>query len=173
MRCRATVSAVTSSHQMVDTARDIACSQDTLWREHSVRLVRFATFLVGPADANDVVVEAFLRAAPRIVAGGVERPDSYLIRAVTNHANDLRRSRSRRWRRDLHAVGPAQTTLTDDFADVRGAVARLSVAQRTVVYLVYWEDRTERDIAALLGVAPGTVRQHLLRARAHLRKALE
>jgi DNA-directed RNA polymerase specialized sigma24 family protein len=41
------------------------------------------------------------------------------------------------------------------------------------VYLVYWEDRTERDIASLLDVAPSTVRQHLVRARTHLRKAVE
>lgn len=158
---------------MTDTAQDSACVQDTLWREHAGRLVRFATFLVGPSDANDVVVEAFLRAMPQVLAGEVKNPDAYLFRAVTNHANDLRRTRSRRWRRDLHAIRPAHATVTDDFSHVRSAVAELSVAQRTVVYLVYWEDRTERDIASLLDVAPSTVRQHLIRARTHLRKALE
>lgn len=158
---------------MTDTARDPGCLQDTLWREHSARLVGFATFLVGPFDANDVVVEAFLRAAPRVLTGKVENPYAYLLRAVTNHANDLRRTRSRRWRRDLHAIGPAHASVRDDFSHVRSAVAELSVAQRTVVYLVYWEDRTERDIASLLDVAPSTVRAHLVRARTHLRKALE
>ena len=158
---------------MTDTAREVACLQDTLWRMHAGQLVRFATFLVGPSDANDVAVEAFLRALPRLVAGDVDKHAAYLLRAVTNHANDLRRARSRRWRRDLHAIGPAHTAVADDFAEVRSAVAELSVAQRTVVYLVYWEDRTERDIASLLDVSPSTVRQHVVRARAHLRKALE
>lgn len=162
---------------MTDTASRAVCMQDLLWREHADRLVRYATFLVGPADANDIVVEAFLRAVPSLLANEVQQPASYLLRAVSNHAHDLRRSRARRWRRDLQAVGPAHVVpahvaMADDFGDVRRAVAELSLAQRTVVYLVYWEDRTERDIASLLDVSPSTVREHLIRARRHLRKAL-
>ena len=33
-------------------------------REHAADLIRFATVLVGPGDAHDIAVEAFLRAAP-------------------------------------------------------------------------------------------------------------
>ncbi len=152
---------------------DISCTHDRLWREHASRLVGFATFLVGPNDASDIVVEAFLRAVPKMAAGEVADPLPYLFRAVTNQAHDLRRGRARRWRRDLQAVGPSHMPEPADFGDVRRAVADLSVAQRTVVYFVYWEDRTERDIADLLDVSPSTVRQHLLRARRHLREALE
>ena len=128
---------------------------------------------MGPGDAHDIAVEALLRAAP--VAGGetVGNPRAYLMRSVANHANDLRRSRERRWRRDLAAVGPASTASPDTFLDVRRAVSSLSLAQRTVTYFVYWEDLSERDIAVLLQVAPGTVRRHLVRARTHLRKALQ
>ena len=43
----------------------------------------------------------------------------------------------------------------DDFAEVRHAVARLTVAQRSVVYVAFWEDLPERAIADLLGVSPG------------------
>lgn len=75
--------------------------------------------------------------------------------------------------RDLAAVGPASTDGPDTFIDVRRAVSSLSLAQRTVIYFVYWEDLTEREIATLLQVAPGTVRRHLVRARIHLRKALK
>ncbi|WP_162941994.1 RNA polymerase sigma factor [Desertimonas flava] len=53
------------------------------------------------------------------------------------------------------------------------AVAELSVAQRAVVYLAYWSDLSERDIAAELGVSLGTVHRQLVRARIHLRKALQ
>jgi RNA polymerase sigma factor (sigma-70 family) len=56
--------------------------------------------------------------------------------------------------------------------DVQRAVANLSLAQRAVVYFVYWEDLREQDIAEVLGISPGSVRRHLVRARAHLRKAL-
>lgn len=156
----------------MDIERSPATGADQLWRVHAADLMRFATVLVGPADAHDITVEAFLRASPVVGGGAVTNPRAYLMRAVANHADDLRRSRERRWRRDLAAVGPASTRGPDTFLDVRRAVSSLSLAQRTVVYFVYWEDLSERDIATLLQVAPGTVRRHLVRARTHLRKAL-
>ena len=135
--------------------------------------MQFATVLVGPGDAHDIAVEAFLRAADAAAGDNIAKPRAYLMRSVINHANDLRRSRDRRWRRDLAAVGPASTAGPDSFLDVRRAVGSLSLAQRTVIYFVYWEDLSERDIAALLQVVPGTVRRQLVRARIQLRKALQ
>jgi RNA polymerase sigma-70 factor (ECF subfamily) len=146
---------------------------DALWREFGADLLRFATVLVGPADAHDVAVEAFLRAAESIARGGVVSPRQFLMRAVSNQAHDLRRSRERRWKRDLAAVGPASAREPDPLVDVRRAVNSLSLAQRTVVYFAYWEDLTERDIASVLAVSPGTVRRHLVRARIHLRRSLQ
>lgn len=145
---------------------------ETRWREHGDALLRLATVLVGPSDAPDVTVEAVLRAATRTADLDHDDARRYLQRAVVNRAHDLHRSRGRRWRRDLAAVGAAVTRDDDPHLDVRRAVSELSLAQRTIVYLVYWEDRTERDVSELLGVSPGTVRRHLVRARAHLRKAL-
>jgi len=149
-----------------------AVDQDQLWRAHSGPLMRFATVLVGPSDAHDIVVDAFLRASERIVAGDVDNPRAYLLRSVANTAAGERRSRQRRWARDLRALsaGDGHDALPD--VDVRRAVADLSVAQRAVVYLAYWEDLPERAIATTLGVSHGTVRRHVTRARAHLRKAL-
>lgn len=158
---------------MIDIERSPSTGADQLWRAHAADLMRFATVLVGPVDAHDITVEAFLRAAPVAESHTVTNPRAYLMRAVANHATDLHRSRERRWRRDLAAVGPASTDGPDTFLDVRRAVSSLSLAQRTVIYFVYWEDLTEREIATLLQVAPGTVRRHLVRARIHLRKALK
>ena len=158
---------------MMDIDRSSSTSAAQLWREHAADLMRFATVLVGPGDAHDIAVEAYLRAAAVAAGETVVNPRAYLMRAVANHANDLHRSRERRWRRDLAAVGPASTASPDTFLDVRSAVSSLSLAQRTVIYFVYWEDLTERDIATLLQVSPGTVRRHLVRARTPLRKALQ
>lgn len=157
----------------MDIERYPSTGADQLWRAHAADLMRFATVLVGPVDAHDITVEAFLRAAPALDGDTVTNPRAYLMRTVANHANDLRRSRERRWRRDLAAVGPTSTAGPDTFLDVRRAVSSLSLSQRTVIYFVYWEDLSERDIAALLQVAPGTVRRHLVRARLHPRKALQ
>lgn len=155
----------------IDDTTDTSAA-DELWRTHADELLRFATVLVGPTDAHDIVVEAFLRSTESMASGGVTNQRAYLFRAVVNHAHDLRRSRERRWARDLAAIGPTSMAAPDTFIDVRRAVAGLSVQQRAVVYLAYWEDLTERSIADFLQVSPGTVRRHLVRARSNLRKAL-
>lgn len=149
-------------------------SLEAIWRAHGDELMRFATVLVGPADAHDVVVEAVLRAADAIADGRVGQQRSYLFRAVSNRANDLHRSRQRRWARDLHAVVPQITAgLPVADVDIQRAIADLSVTQRAVIYLAYWEDRTERQIAETLGLSHGTVRRHMVRARHNLRRALQ
>ncbi len=158
---------------MMDIYESPSTDAEQLWRAHAADLMRFATVLVGPADAHDIAVEAFLRAGAVAAGDTVTDPRAYLMRAVANRANDLRRSRERQWRRDLSAVGPSSTAGPDTFLDVRRAVSSLSLGQRTVIYFVYWEDLSERDIAALLQISPGTVRRHLVRARLHLRKALQ
>ncbi|MCU1398229.1 MAG: putative polymerase subfamily sigma factor [Acidimicrobiales bacterium] len=145
---------------------------ESLWRLHAAELLRFATMLVGPADAGDIVADVMLRSERFVVAGTVDQPRAYLFRAVANQARDLRRARARRWARDLAAIGPLHADAPDTFVDVRRAVARLSVVQRAVVYLAYWEDMTERDIAELLDVAPGTVHRNLATARHQLRRVL-
>lgn len=155
----------------IDDTTDTSAA-DELWRTHADELLRFATVLVGPTDAHDIVVEAFLRSTESMTPGGVTNQRAYLFRAVVNHAHDLRRSRERRWARDLAAIGPTSMAAPDTFIDVRRAVVGLSVQQRAVVYLAYWEDLTERSIADFLQVSPGTVRRHLVRARSNLRKAL-
>jgi RNA polymerase sigma-70 factor (ECF subfamily) len=145
---------------------------DALWRAHADELLTFATVLVGPHDAYDIVADAMLSAGAAAQAPGVTNPRAYLFRAVANRAHDEHRRRQRRWRRDLAAVGPASTAAPDDFGDVRRAVARLSVHQRAAVYLAYWEDLPEREIAETLGLSPGTVHRTLQRARETLREAL-
>jgi RNA polymerase sigma factor (sigma-70 family) len=57
--------------------------------------------------------------------------------------------------------------------DVRRFLASLPARQRAVVVLRYFDDRTEAEIAELLGCAPGTVKSHSSRALAALREQLE
>jgi len=145
---------------------------DDLWRAHAPVMMQFASVLVGPPDAHDVAVEAFLRAAPVVASGRAENPRAYLLRAVVNQAHNLRRGRERQWVRDLVAVPQGPSPAHESYADVRRAVAKLSLSQRAVVYFVYWEDLREQDVADVLGISVGSVRRHLVRARQHLRKAL-
>ena len=145
--------------------------EDAAWRAHSSDLIRYATLLVGPIDAADIVSVAFMRVAASPVK--IRKPRAYLMRAVSNAAIDQYRSRQRQQVRDLHAV-IATTTIHGREADVdvRRAIAALSVQQRVVVYFTYWEDLDTNQIAELLGITPASVRRHLARARFRLRKVL-
>lgn len=145
---------------------------DELWRAHGGDLLRLATLLVGPHDADDVAVDAFIGASRSAMEPMVSNPRAYLLGAVAKHASSFRRSRERRWRRDLSAVRPVSTVPPEEFGEVRRAVATLTVSQRSVVYFAFWEDMSERAIADLLGLAPGTVHRNLTRAKEVLREAL-
>jgi RNA polymerase sigma-70 factor (ECF subfamily) len=140
---------------------------------HCEELVRFASVLVGPDDAHDVVSSAMLR----LLDGKphqVTRPKAYLYQAVANQARNHKRRESRRRRRErLAADWDGQVTTPEPYPEVRKAIQALSVRQRAVIYLTYWADLTESDIAEHLGIRPGTVRRHLARARQHLRRALD
>ena len=60
----------------------------------------------------------------------------------------------------------------DDRQDLRRALATLTVRQRTVLVLRYWEDLTEQEVADLLGCSVGTVKSTTSRALAQLRAQL-
>jgi RNA polymerase sigma-70 factor (ECF subfamily) len=53
------------------------------------------------------------------------------------------------------------------------ALARLSEQQRTVVLLVHGFGWSQRDVASMLDLSASTVREHLSRALARLRRELE
>lgn len=148
-------------------------SVDQAWRAHSPTVLRFATALVGPHDAHDITTTAFLRVTRQPGWTAIERLDRYLIRAARNEAQNLYRQRRRQWERDLIAIRPEATHDTATDVDLLLAVASLSVQQRSVVFLAYWQDMTEAEIADTLGLARSTVHRTLVRARLVLRKALK
>lgn len=153
-------------------------SLEEAYEKWADELVRFATVLVGPDAAPDVVAEAFVPLLDHDDTWArVERPRAYLFGAVANRARMHHRTTWRRRQRDRAALRPAPTTAipTDDSLgelDATTALRGLSSQQRTFVYLAYWEDWTAADIADRLGVSEGTVRRQLARGRHKLREAL-
>lgn len=128
--------------------------------------------MVGPADADDLAADTFLRASDALLSGRVDRPRSYLFRAAVRGAQNERRSRDRERARSMRAATPPRSHDTDELGHVRDAIRALSPRQRAVLFLAYWEDLTERQIAEELDLHVGTVRRHLHRAHHHLREAL-
>jgi RNA polymerase sigma factor (sigma-70 family) len=141
--------------------------------KHADELTRFATAVVGPSEAPDVVSEAFLHCVVSRRWPTVSDRRAYLYRAVLNEALATRRSLTRRRRRDSHAIFAEPVSDDTPSYEVLDAVRRLSVRQRAVVVLTYWQDLGPASVAGLLGVSEGAVRRHLARARAHLKEYLD
>lgn len=147
---------------------------EQVYRSYSEELIRYATGLVGPFDASDVVTDACLRAFDSRGWGEVVDQRAYLYKTVLSVATDHHRRTLSRRLRELRTATREQMPDPSDVIDVEvlAAVERLSVQQRAAVYLTYWEDMTPRAVAVRMGVAEGTVKRHLNRARKRLGEIL-
>ena len=157
--------------RVVTRVEGSSSDSDALWRAHATELVRYATLLVGPLDAHDIVSAAFVK----VLAGRVRNADNiraYLFRAVTNAAIDAHRAGARRRSRDRHAVLSETVEGPETNLDLRRAIERLAPRQRAVVYFTYWEDLDAMAIAQTLRVTPSTIRRDLRQARLELQRSI-
>ena len=140
-------------------------------------LLRFAYFVTGDREAaRDTVQDAFIRIWK--AGGSVERNGfpAYARRTVAS----IGRSRFRRIGAERRALARLPRTpegVDPPDVETRDAVwqgiLRLSPQQRAVVALRFYEHYTESQIAATLGVGPGTVKKQLSRALDRLSMDLE
>ncbi len=145
------------------------------FEKHGEALVRFAASQVGASDADDVVSAAVLGVLQRGV-DGVDDVRAYLYRAVWNACQKHWRGTSRRRRREFSLIPRAiepDEDIDERVDTMLAAMETLSVQQRAVVHLTYWEDLTPPMVAERLGVSDGTVRRQLARARDRLRRVID
>jgi RNA polymerase sigma factor (sigma-70 family) len=172
MLCGIAVSPGAAIRSVLGAISVIGETSAEVYQRYANELVHFATGLVGPDDAQDVVMEAMARAFSSARWPQVEERRAYLYRCVLNHARSHHRSTLARRVRERRAAEPLQVAPPLPDPDVLAAVGQLSMRQRAVVVLTYWEDRAVAEVASTLGISEGSVRRHLARARARLREAL-
>jgi RNA polymerase sigma-70 factor, ECF subfamily len=131
------------------------------------------------ATAEDSVQEALARAWEQLARGrSIDRLPAW----ITTVALNLARSQMRRWRAERRArdrLGPLHDDLSDapaasgDAHAVREALLALPRRQREVTVLRYYLGLDVREIGAHLGIAEGTVKAMLFRARQSLAALLD
>jgi RNA polymerase sigma-70 factor (ECF subfamily) len=153
--------------------------QWTVWLEqHGPALVLFARqWVIGRADAEDVVQEAFVRFWRS--RDRVADPAAYLYACVKSCALDWRRGRERRARREETTARPeAETWFTGSLeqqerrATIEAALLRLPENQREVLVMRIWGGLSFPQIAVALGTSADTVASRYRYALARLRKQL-
>lgn len=165
----------------VGPAPDGARLLRALHDEHGAALWRYALRLTDgdSARAQDVVQETFIRAWRNPKAFDPERgsPRAWLYtvaRRIIVDESRSARARHEAVREQLPDEGvPDETHLVDDRDVVRQALGRLSPEHRAVLRECYYRQRSTEEAAAILGIAPGTVKSRTHYAIRALRIALE
>lgn len=151
-----------------------------------------AVRLVGAQDAEDVVMDTFLRAWKALPGfRGGSSLQTWLLRIARNRALDvLRARRAEPFRFELDAPvepdapareiadrgqpDPAERAADRiDAGRARTALKAMDEPHRRVLELRYEDDMSYAEIAATLGVRIGTVMSRLFHARRKLARAVE
>ena len=141
-------------------------------------LLRMATLLTSDPDiAEDVYQETLQRLAMKW--SRVDSPRAFCRRVMHNIVIDQARARRRRPPELFASHGTLydsgdprsadQVTAVELRPALLTALDSLTMQQRTIVVLRYFEDLSENEVADLLGVSPGTVKSTASRAVAQLR----
>lgn len=157
-----------------------------LVRRYSAVAHRAATLIAGPAEAEDAVQDAFVRAYYALGRFDLDAPfKPWLLTIVANAARNRIRSAGRQPRLRarlagdrsagvLHLVRSAESVVLDE--DTRrqlvAAVDALPAQHRLVVICRYLLELSEAETAQVLGWPAGTVKSRLSRALNQLRGEL-
>ena len=155
---------------------------EELYRAHAPRLFGLVCRLVGRTEGEDLLQEVFLTAHRKL---GLYRGDSslgtWLFRLATNQCLDHLRSKRARFAAmtdelddEPVAPGPSVGAVLGvvDRIDLERAMTSLPVGCRTVFVLHDVEGCEHQEIAEMLGIADGTSKSQLHKARMRLRAML-
>jgi RNA polymerase sigma-70 factor (ECF subfamily) len=151
---------------------------ETLYRAHVGRIYAVCLRLTGDrVRAEEVTQDTFVLAWRRLASFREESAfGSWLHRIAVNAALGDYRATGRRERRVIPLAEPPQGSVepvdTGTEVDLERAIARLPVKARAVFVLHDIEGYPHEEIAAMTGVAVGTTKAQLHRARRLLREAL-
>jgi len=151
-----------------------------LYAEHGPALTGYVTRITGDRQrAEDIVQETLLRAWRKAgsLRGDAASMRSWLFTVAHNLAIDERRSRTARSEdgtaalEDVPVAGQLDRAL--EAWQITEALATLSRDHREALIETYFRGRSVAEAAAVLGIAPGTVKSRTYYALRGLRTALE
>jgi RNA polymerase sigma-70 factor (ECF subfamily) len=152
---------------------------ERLYRTHLARIASLARRMLGDDDTDDVIQDIFVRAWQKLgTFRGEAAFGTWLHRLAINvllgwrETLGIRRQRHLDGDAVLEAV-PSRRTTPEISLDFETAIERLPDGARQVFVLHDVEGYRHEEIAQMLGLATGTSKSQLHRARMALRRHLE
>ena len=154
---------------------------DVLYRQHAARLYTLACRMSGSAtDGEDLLQEIFLQAYRKLGSfKGDATLGTWLYRLALNHCLDHVRSRQAKMDKRTDALAPggafepaAGRETPNARIDLERAIERLPPGCREAFVLHDVEGFGHKDIASMLGIAEGTSKSQVFKARQKLRAGL-
>lgn len=154
---------------------------ETLYRQHAPRIFSLACRMTGsPADGEDLLQEVFLQVHRKVESfKGEASFGTWLYRLATNCCLDFLRSRQHREHEATEALdetlpqGPrASGGLRVEHLDLERAIRKLPPGYRAAFVLHDVEGFEHGEVAALLGIAEGTSKSQVHKARLRIRELL-
>src|SRR5437773_7200475 len=108
---------------------------------------------------NQYANESNTRRIPRSLIGSLDQP--------VQHAN------GESWEMDIVDEQAQQALLSVEQQDLPLLILNLPQKLKPVIWLLFWEGRTEKNVATILGVSDRTVRNRLQKALSLLRTAID
>lgn len=143
---------------------------EAIYRQHKYDLIRYATILVGPSDAEDVLSTVIARVyKSRRTLSDLDAPRPYLMKAVFHESLDRRKKKQKKELPLMdQAIDPVKSR-----PEVLDAVAALPIQQRAAIFLSYWVGMNSNEAAELMGCRPATVRRYVHLAKKKLEAVLD
>lgn len=153
---------------------------DIVIKTYSDMVYRLAySNLSSKSDADDIYQEVFLRYIKAIkketTFESEEHRKAWFIRVTVNCCKSFHTSAWNRHKAELDDTfySSDDSTFDDKKIDFFNAMKKLPQKYRAVLHLFYYEQLSIEDIATVLETKSATVRTHLSRARALMKKELE
>lgn len=154
---------------------------EAMYRENSARIYSLACRMAGsPQDGEDLLQEIFLQAYRKMGSfKGESSLGTWLYRLALNHCLDYVRSRRARMNKltetldaeqSIEPIAPRHTPIAK--MDLDRAIERLPEGCREAFVLHDIEGFDHKEVGELLGIAEGTSKSQVFKARTKLRALL-
>lgn len=148
-------------------------SWSAIFAAHATELKSVLARVLGdPAEAEDCVQEAALRILDQPIAD-IRDPRAFLFQVGYNLARDALRRRSTRGGESLDDLPPghepgdpnpgpdAILAARQQWAEVAAALDDMAPQRKRVLWLMRVEGKSQKEVAAELGLSPKTVENHM------------